>query len=352
MSTSETNIDIETGSSTTVEERKETTNTSASNDAAASPSSPSVGDRVGESKSVPLCRHVMESGACCQSPALRNRRFCYSHLRLRGERIRMARAIAHRQPYRLMLPALDDIAGVRVAAARVADALAAGVLEPQRAGRLVYTFQQISSALRWEAKARLNPTREETGAPPLSPVGDRVGDDQKLLVEEYPEFEAEFGLPAGLDLSQPPHVLFPPPEQTWPTATAAVGAAAQVPAYNDPPPSCHRWTREGIELEDLDKRREYMSDEAYYKESRKITDRISNQVKTEMRKQQEAEWQAEADRRNAFEAEKSRIYRNMDDGQRRAYHVGVLAGLETAKRDAEAEEEARKKKPAAKAVAS
>ena len=41
----------------------------------------------------------------------------------------------------------------------------------------------------------------------------------------------------------------------------------------------------------------------------------------------------------------------MDDGQRRAYHVGVLAGLETAKRDAEAEEEARKKKPAAKAVA-
>ena len=150
----------------------------------------------------------MESGACCPSPALRNRRFCYSHLRLRGERIRMARAIAHRQPYRLMLPALDDIAGVRVAAARVADALAAGVLEPQRAGRLVYTFQQISSALRWEAKARLNPTREETGAPPLSPVGDRVGDDQKLLVEEYPEFEAEFGLPAGLDLSQPPHVLF------------------------------------------------------------------------------------------------------------------------------------------------
>jgi hypothetical protein len=347
----------------------------------APPLSPSVGDRVGETKMVgnaaelrqckpaELCHHVMESGMYCQSPALRDRRYCYSHLRLRGERMRMARAIAKRLPYRLMLPELDDIASVRVAAARVADALAAGLLEPQRAGRLVYTFQHISSALRWEAQARSNPTLSpkpgdnhpdegksgprwgpRSGGAPADMQGgasdDRVG-QQARLVEEYPGFEVEYGLPARLDLSQPPHVVFPPPERTWPSAVAA-GNAAQAVTYNDPPPSCTRWTKEAIEMEELDKRRESMDEKSYCEQSRKIHGRIENQVKTQMRKEQEAEWQAEADRRNAFEEKKAQIYRNMDDGQRQAYHLGILEGIESAQR--EAEEQALKKKPAAKAA--
>ena len=57
-----------------------------------------------------LCHHVMESGFCCQSPALRDRRYCYSHLRLRGQRLRMARAIARRAALPLRrCPRLDDL---------------------------------------------------------------------------------------------------------------------------------------------------------------------------------------------------------------------------------------------------
>ena len=72
------------------------------------------GNAEGKSgKPAGLCHHVMESGFYCQSPALRGRRFCYSHLRLRGQRVRMARAIAQRPPYRLILPALDDLYACR-----------------------------------------------------------------------------------------------------------------------------------------------------------------------------------------------------------------------------------------------
>jgi hypothetical protein len=354
----------------------------------APPFSPALGERMGnedEGKRKPaaLCHHVMESGLYCQSPALRDRRYCYSHLRLRGERLRMARAVAKRQPYHLRLPALDDMAGVRVAVARMADALAAGLLEPQRAGRLIYAVQQVSCALHREAQARMGATSSANpnlSNPILSPkagdnhpdegksgprwglrsggapaqggapaVGGTSTGEQKRLVEEYPEFEAEFGLPAGLDLSQPPHVIFPPPEETWPSAAAGLGASARTVAYDDPPPSCNRWTKEDIEMEELDKRRENMSEKTYSEQARKINERTSKQVQTEMRKQKEAEWQAEADRRNAHEAEKDRIYRAMDDGQRQAYHLGVLTGFEHAQ--CHAEEEARKKKPV-KAVVS
>ena len=53
------------------------------------------------------------------------------------------------------------------------------------------------------------------------------------------------------------------------------------------------------------------------------------------RKLQEAAWQAEADRRNAAEDEKERQYASMDEGERSAYHLGVLRGLEAAQEQAE-----------------
>ncbi|MGO9519735.1 MAG: hypothetical protein ACLPND_22075, partial [Candidatus Korobacteraceae bacterium] len=124
--------------------------------------------------------------------------------------------------------------------------------------------------------------------------------------------------------------------------------SAQPVVYSDPPPAKPHWTKEAIELEELDKRRGYMPEKSYNQEFSKIQTRIENQVKTEMRKEREAEWQAEADRRNALEEKKTQMYREMDEGQRRAYHVGVLSGIETGRRDAE--EEARNRKPPKAAV--
>ena len=48
---------------------------------------------------VKLCRHILEDGVYCQVPALSGRPYCYRHLRLRGQQMRMARALAQRQPF-------------------------------------------------------------------------------------------------------------------------------------------------------------------------------------------------------------------------------------------------------------
>ncbi len=220
-----------------------------------------------------LCHHAMESGLYCQSPALRGRRFCYSHLRIRGQRIRMARALAQRQAWKLVLPPLDDMDSVLAALGQVGDALAAGLLPPRQADLLLYTLRQAAAALRWIARSQAAAIRPSAaavslqtvdgpgatlaGAPPSAPdFGERacpelaegVSKEQKRPVEEYPGFEAEFGLPAGLDLSQPPHVLFPPAAPTWPSATGTAGSAQAV-AYSDPPPTTPHWTKEAIVLE-------------------------------------------------------------------------------------------------------
>ncbi len=361
MSENEDQTTVETGETDSVEERQQTAGPSAGpacsveqagldrddskkEDASQAESSGNGNDEGKSGKPAGLCHHVMESGLCCQSPALRDRRYCYSHLRLRGQRLRMARAIARRAPYRLMLPAMEDFASVRVAAAQVADALAAGLIEPARAGRLVYTFQQIFCALRWEAILRihanssadatrwagsrqvLSPKSEaeslsgafQASGAPASARDHGVG-EQKRLIEEYPEFEAEFGFPAGIDVSQPPQLLFPPPEDSWRVPTPA----------RDPKtsPWIHRqprkvWTKDDIELEHLDKNRTNWDSD--WKQRQACNQRISRRE----RKLQEAAWQAEADRRNAAEDDKERQYAGMDEGERSAYQLGVVRGLQ------------------------
>ena len=112
-----------------------------------------------------LCHHVMEGGYYCQSPALRDRRFCYSHLRLRGQRLRMARAIARRQPYRFDLPALDDLFAVQAAVEHVARALGAGLLERRQAGTLLYALQQSAINHRILALVQMNAASQPVPRP-------------------------------------------------------------------------------------------------------------------------------------------------------------------------------------------
>ena len=123
-----------------------------------------------------LCHHVMESGFYCQSPALHHRRYCYSHLRLRGECLRMARAIARRQPYRFFLPALDDLYAVQAAVEHVARALGAGLLERRQAGTLLYALQQSAINHRILALARMNP-QDGRYTPPFPPTSGEKGED-------------------------------------------------------------------------------------------------------------------------------------------------------------------------------
>lgn len=115
-------------------------------------------------------------------------------------------ATARRIPYRFELPALDDLFAVQVAVEHVARALAAGLMKREDATGLLYALQQSSVNHRKLLEARMsagamNPTLspndgEKAGAPALETGNWKLETvvEQQRLVEEYPEFEEEFGL--------------------------------------------------------------------------------------------------------------------------------------------------------------
>lgn len=296
---------------------------------------------------VPLCLHIREDGVFCGRPALHQRHYCYQHLRLRGQQMRMARALAQRQPYRLNLPPLDNLQGVQAALDQVTRAMGAGLLEPRRAGMLLYALRQASCNLRFLAQAESNSARS-------FPAGEKAVASQPgatspeaaaqlRLVEEYPGFEAEFGLPRGLDLSLPPDEAVAAPNLGWPSTTAP----ATTPAggfHSD-----QRWTKLDIEHEELEKRYAKYGSEHDAKQIRKMNEQIEKKVHAEFRQRQEADWEAEAERRNGAEAEKAREWQSMDPAQQRAFLLGKLEGFAAGQRAAE-EELARAKKPAAAAA--
>jgi len=240
------------------------------------------------------------------------RRYCYNHLRLRGQQMRMARALARREPYPLMLPSLEDMNAVQAALDHVTAAVAAGLVEHSRAKELLYALQQAANNLRFidrlAEKAAKQPSAAAAGEPPR-------------MVEEYPEFEAEFGLPPGLDLALPPQVAFLPAE-------TSTGWAAALTTPQEQPRDL--WTKEDIEAEELEERRDSMGEQAYGKQLKKVNDKLWKRATGKLRKQQEAEWEAKAAQRNAEEAEKARRYKSMDEGQRRAFHEGVQEGIKAA----------------------
>jgi hypothetical protein len=148
------------------------------------------------------CRHVKEDGAYCGSPALRDRKYCYYHLMQRGRRLRRARALRDNLPYRLEIQSLDNLYAVRAALTDIAQALAAGQLDPRTAGKLLYAIQQVSATNRrieqMEAAAAAKDPVPQVRARLL---GDNLGsqaDDSR--VQECPGFEKQFGLPPGADL--------------------------------------------------------------------------------------------------------------------------------------------------------
>ena len=149
------------------------------------------------------CRHVKEDGTYCGSPALRDRKYCYYHLMQRGRRLRRARALSDNVPYRLEIQSLDNLYAVRDALTEIAQALAAGQLEARIAGKLLYAIQQVSATNRRIEQVEAAQLENKDGVPrvrtPLS--GANLGspkDDARI--QEFPEFEKQFGIPPGADL--------------------------------------------------------------------------------------------------------------------------------------------------------
>jgi hypothetical protein len=91
---------------------------------------------------VPLCQHWMDNTNRCGSPAMKGKRYCYSH---HVQQARSARKAAERARQRWFesVP-LQDAASVQRALMQVMSRLVSGDIGYKRAGQLLYSLQTAS----------------------------------------------------------------------------------------------------------------------------------------------------------------------------------------------------------------
>ena len=111
------------------------------------------------------CRHMMPTGATCQSPATRDSAYCYYHLRLHSH---------HPRPLKPKdlpkLEKLDSPHGIHVAITQVLNGLLARKIDPRQAGRALYGIQIASQAVEGAMAARLASLAERIHPKPSSPA--------------------------------------------------------------------------------------------------------------------------------------------------------------------------------------
>jgi len=94
---------------------------------------------------VPRCQHVKLNGTQCGSPALRRRRYCFFHDKIRSEQ---AKIRASAPAARFALPLLEDANCVQVALMNVIQMLGSGTIDHKTAGLMLYALQTASNNLR------------------------------------------------------------------------------------------------------------------------------------------------------------------------------------------------------------
>jgi hypothetical protein len=97
-------------------------------------------------ENVPRCQHVKVNGTQCGSPALRSRRHCFFHDRIRREQAKIAANASG--PRRFQLPLLEDANSVQVALMKVIQMLASGTIDHKTASLILYALQTASVNLR------------------------------------------------------------------------------------------------------------------------------------------------------------------------------------------------------------
>lgn len=97
-------------------------------------------------ENVPRCQHVKMNGTQCGSPALRRKRHCFFHDRIRRERAKIARDTTAQR--RFDLPLLEDANSVQVGLMKVIQMLGSGRMDHKTAGLILYALQTASVNLR------------------------------------------------------------------------------------------------------------------------------------------------------------------------------------------------------------
>ena len=97
-------------------------------------------------ENVPRCQHLKMNGVQCMSPALKCRRHCFFHNRIRREQARNAKDPSTQR--RFELPLLEDANSVQMALMKVMQMLGSGRLDHKTAGLMLYALQTASCNLR------------------------------------------------------------------------------------------------------------------------------------------------------------------------------------------------------------
>jgi len=99
-------------------------------------------------KFVKHCRHLKEDGTACHSPALRGESYCHFHLRYKGHRLRTWRSRRILGVRDLHLPPPHDLGSILFSLNEVMQAIAAGRLDPDEAGRVLHELDLAGAKLR------------------------------------------------------------------------------------------------------------------------------------------------------------------------------------------------------------
>jgi len=165
---------------------------------------------------IKLCHHIRVNGKRCRGVATTGRDYCYFHLDDLGRRLKMARARARGQRWRLELPPLEDMYAVQVSLTQVIAAMADGHIDRGLGGGMLYGLQQAATNLRlpkevWEGSYHFDDVEEI----------------------EWAGFEKEHGVPQDFDIDTPPEEAFPPPQEPAAAVPGMVPSLGEVLVNED-----------------------------------------------------------------------------------------------------------------------
>ena len=179
------------------------------------------------------CRHVHAAGHQCGSPALRNEEFCYFHHTTRRPRpvAGKFRHLDAGEPFEL--PIVEDLTSALSVAAQLLCRIASNDLDPNRAGKLLYNLQIITSILDRASRA----AAKATPAPQPEPVEEVVADETHGLIAPITELSTDpptaESRPLTADSHQP--TLSPPlPKGVISTEGDASVAVVERPPHSAP----------------------------------------------------------------------------------------------------------------------
>jgi hypothetical protein len=130
------------------------------------------------------CRHVHAAGHQCGSPALRNEEFCYFHHTTRRPRPATGkfRHLDAHEPFEL--PIVEDLPSALSVAAQILCRVASNDLDHERAGKLLYNLQIITSIIDKASRA----AAKAAPAPRPEPVEELVDDEVHGLIAPTAEY--------------------------------------------------------------------------------------------------------------------------------------------------------------------